>query len=62
MTRRLTVPDGHLAILLSHDLAAELRSLCLSLRRGRGKLKPDDREGAYDIAGDLLLALMEAEQ
>lgn len=59
MTKRLTIPEQHVALLLDNDLAAELRSLCHQLRNADKKLTLEI--GHREIAGDVLLAMLDAE-
>jgi hypothetical protein len=64
MTRRITVPDDHVAIILSAQLADELMALMKVIRQRCRKLNadPEHQEGYKDVAGDVLLALLEAKE
>ncbi len=52
MSRRITVPETHVGVLLHKQLASELLSLMLDLRRGKAS------EAAKAVAGDVALALI----
>ena len=58
MTKRITVPEGHVAVLLTNDQAGDMQSLLINIRLRFGG-KPALR-AEYTVAGELLLALMEA--
>jgi hypothetical protein len=55
---RITIPEGHLALILPAGVVHDVKQLCLFIRRG-GKRK--DVDALHSIAGDLLLAVVEAE-
>lgn len=65
---RITVPEGHVALVLTSQRATELSDLCRLLRRELkhkvkkgGKYPANSTEvGMYEIAGDIMLALLEA--
>jgi hypothetical protein len=58
--RRITIPQGHVAVLLPNVLFDEVRSMCKLIR---AKRRPDGQEKnqMQSIAGSLLLALIDAE-
>lgn len=71
MPKRLTVPDDHVALVLSNQLANELNSVLMLERRrlapriARCKAVEADHStisGIYDICGDVLLAILEAKE
>lgn len=77
MTRtRVTVPEGHLALVLTKQLADELNSLAMRGRQAmlqryrlyRSNEEPFQREKAIeakllaDTWGDVLLAILEAQE
>lgn len=74
MTRRITIPDNHVALILPVQLADELMSLCTFVRRyaagPRSRIKDGAPASEADgdkirlsyIAGDVLLALLEAKE
>lgn len=59
--QRITVPENHNALILSQQLTEELKSLCLIIRK-RKNIPAENKEDFRAIAGDLLLAIMEAVQ
>ena len=60
MPKRITVPEGHVAPILSADLAAEILSMCKGIRKLR-RVGGEEPEYPYrEIAGDLILAILEA--
>lgn len=56
---RITIPPGHIAVLLPHSLAAEAFSLALEIRRKNGK-GFDAPDASRLVASDLVLALYDA--
>lgn len=58
--RRITIPEGSVAVALPAQLYAEVIGICKLIRRGK-KLSPEEKKAMHDIAGDLLLALIESE-
>lgn len=75
MTRRISIPDDHVALVISNQLADELMSLLRGRRQARGITFALERarEGCaldadmqpiaeYKIAGDIMLALLEAKE
>lgn len=72
MPRRITVPDDHVAVILPNQLADELMSLLKLYRSELGRVierarraqrEPDSLAiGQYGIAGDVMLAILEAKE
>jgi hypothetical protein len=58
--RRITIPDASYAIVVSSELLQEVKALCFLLR-GQRRIPTELRNGMTSIAGDLLLAIVEAE-
>lgn len=59
--RRITIPEHHIALLLPCEVALDVKAMCFLLRK-HGRVRPEDKNGMHAIAGDLLLALVEAEE
>ena len=61
--RRITVPEDQIAVLLPRELAEDLQSLLIIVRRRAPRIAGKDAEplSVHKVAGDVLLALMEAE-
>jgi hypothetical protein len=57
--KRVTVPEGSVAIIVPQQLAEELASLAFHVRLVR-RASPEDRMAMYNIAGDLLISLLDA--
>lgn len=72
MPRRITVPDEHVAVILPNQLGDELMSLLKLYRSELGRVierarraqrEPDSLAiGQYGIAGEVMLALLEAKE
>lgn len=58
MSNRVTVPEGHVALVLPNMLANELESMCRMLRKHR-KYSTQDKNAFQSIAGDILLAMLD---
>jgi hypothetical protein len=58
--RRITIPEGYKALILRNVNVAELKSLMLLIRKGR-RFTAEEKQVLPKIAGDILLAIMEAE-
>lgn len=59
--RRITIPEGSVAVILPRQIAEDVKGLCFRVRGSR-RLAADEKIAMHEIAGDLLLALVEAEQ
>jgi len=55
---RVTIPDGQLAVLLPIQLAEELYAICNLMRKGK---RLEVTPAAFDVAGDIMLALLASE-
>lgn len=63
MSKRLTIPDNSVALILSHQLAADLFSLCQALRKPRKAVEDYlTIPSVQAIAGDVLLAILESKE
>lgn len=68
MTRRITIPEDHVAVILPNQLADELTALCNIIRRSGKTLRldfsdnGDGKTGMKAIAGDVLLACLDARE
>lgn len=58
--RRITIPEGHIAIVLPSTVADDVREMCFLLRKSK-RFTPEDKKAVHGIAGDLLLAIIEGE-
>lgn len=56
---RVTVPENHVAVIIPERLASELVSLAFLIRHTR-RPDPQDKMAMYNVAGDLLIALLDA--
>lgn len=54
MAQRITVPAGHKVLIITDQLASEMLSLMLSLRKGKAEA------AAKLVAADLIVALIES--
>lgn len=61
MTRRITIPEDHVAVILPSQLADELMSMAKTIRSLR-KVGGEDSYPYRQVAGDLMLALLEAKE
>lgn len=64
-TRRVTVPAGHIAVVMPLQLRTELMSLLTTIRRANTRLNLDLREGSdfaswKQVAADGYLTLLDA--
>lgn len=57
--RRITIPEGSVAVILPKQFAEDVIGMCFRVRRGR-RLAADEKQAMHKIAGDLLLAIVEA--
>jgi len=71
MPKRVTVPEGHIALILPDQLSEELMALARQQRqkahRIMGRLGPEDQRHhdanvEANILGDIMLALLEAKE
>lgn len=60
MTRRVTIPDDHVALILPNQLSDELMAILKEFRRNRRKFREPDSMVA--VSGDVMLALLEAKE
>lgn len=60
MTRRITIPEDQVALIIPAQLADELMSILREFRRQRRKFQEPDAMLA--VAGDVMLALLEAKE
>lgn len=60
MTRRISIPDDYVALILSAQLADELMAILKEFRRNRRKFKEPDPMVA--VSGDVMLSLLEARE
>lgn len=58
--QRITVPENHTALIIPIAFLTDMKSICLLLRRGK-RLNPEDKFAINSIAGELLLAVVDAE-
>lgn len=59
MTKRVTIPDGALAIIVPAHQAEEFYNLC-RLIRAQGAKAIKDHPASHSICGDFMLAYIEA--
>lgn len=57
---RITIPEGHVALVVTKPVADDIKAMCFLIRKGR-KYSPQEKNSMHSIAGDLLLALLEAD-
>lgn len=64
MPRRISVPDDHVAVILPTQLADDVMSLAKIVRQRRSRIASDDAErgSLYEVAGAVMLALLEAKE
>lgn len=58
---RITIPENHTALIVPIALVGDIKSLCLFIRRGK-RFNPEDKFSMHAIAGELLLAIVDAEE
>lgn len=58
--RRITIPENHVAVILSKDTAHDVQAMLFLIRKGK-RLPAGEKFAIHQIAGDLLLAIVEAE-
>lgn len=57
--RRITIPEGHIAVVMSKETCEGLMATCFLIRRGK-KFSPEEKEFLHKATGELLLMLFEA--
>lgn len=61
MAKRFSCPNDHMAVIISKQLADEIMSLCKLVRISpRDVAHESNRAACQKIAGDLILAIVEA--
>lgn len=58
---RITVPEGHIALVMTKEAGEGLKATCFLLRRNK-KPSTEERKFLHGVAGEILLAVIEAEQ
>jgi hypothetical protein len=58
--QRVTIPEDHVALILPRQIIADVQAMLFLIRKGR-RVDPATRDSMKAIAGELLLALLEAE-
>jgi hypothetical protein len=58
--RRVTIPEGSVAVMLPFATARDLKSMCLLVRKSR-RYSAEEKNAMDCIAGHVLLALLDAE-
>lgn len=58
-SKRITIPEGHVALILPTMLAAELEAMCRLLRKSKWPANDEARAPVVAICGDILLALLD---
>ena len=61
MKHRITVSENNVALILPRKIADDVKAMCFLIRKGR-KYSTQDKNAMQEIAGDLLLAVIEAEE
>lgn len=63
MTRRVTIPDDHVALILPNQLADELMTTLRVVRNyGLKRHLPEGQRAVNRICGDVMLTLLEAKE
>lgn len=57
---RLTIPEGKIALIISPQLADELMTVA-KIIRGPRRYRAKALDDAYNVAGDLMLAIVEGQ-
>ena len=60
-SRRVTIPGDSVAIILPIEIARDVKSMCILLRKTR-RLNAEEKLAMQHIAGAVLLALLDTEE